>query len=122
MAKASPQEIERTLAGFMGGGLTPYMNIYLSEGLVYLGHAAECFWLYGEAIARQYEPEVAKEPFQVFILDVDLEQETGILRCEDGNNNIVGQWEISYTDFPLTTIKFYFTAGGDRVACLPREY
>jgi hypothetical protein len=52
-------------------------------------------------------------------LNVDLEQSTATLTCDNGNYQIVSTKQISYTDFPMEEIKIYVT---DNVILLPSEY
>jgi hypothetical protein len=41
------------------------------------------------------------------------------LRCDDGNDNLLFEKSIEYTDFPEPGIKLYYT---DNVIMLPSEY
>jgi hypothetical protein len=46
-----------------------------------------------------------------------------ILKLDDGNDNILAQQFIEYTDFPLDEIKLYACYNGDIwVIMIPREY
>lgn len=62
---------------------------------------------------------VRKEGFQVWTLQVNLEQSTAKLTCDNGNGRIVYQKEIGHTDFPLAEIKIYVA---NNVILLPSEY
>jgi hypothetical protein len=44
--------------------------------------------------------------------------QTGVLTCEDGNDNVVYKKLIEYTDFPTDGITLYFT---NNTILLPRE-
>ena len=90
-----------------------------TDGVKFLAEQAGAFWLIDEVAISQTRPKVRGEEFQVWILDVDLEHKRGTLRCEDGNDHVVYRKEIPFTDFPLPTIKLYFTDG---VILLPSEY
>jgi hypothetical protein len=70
------------------------------------------------AIAQRYEKAVSAEPFQVWKLAVQGNQ-NGTVTCEDGNGKEVYRQELEYTDFPLPEITFYVT---DNVILLPGEY
>jgi len=90
-----------------------------TEGVAYVAEHAGAFWLVDEVAIAQSLPKVRAEEFQVWILKVDLEKRSAVLRCEDGNDHLVFSKVIEYTDFPLPEIRFYFT---DNTILLPSEY
>ncbi len=113
---------EEDLQGFIGSenwyqhGLV--RTITFTDGAKYVADSGGAYWLLDEiALAQKFIPRVKAEPFQVWKLAVS--DNTGVLTCEDGNDNIVFTKEIPFTDFPLPEIKFYFT---DNVILLPSEY
>ena len=80
---------------------------------------AGAYWLLDEiAIIQPHNARVAAEGFQVWKLTVNADQ-TGVLTCEDGNDNVVYTKSIEYTDFPIDGITLYFT---NNTILLPREY
>jgi hypothetical protein len=110
------------LAGFTGS--EQFFRHWLrkcvyTEGVAYVAEHAGAFWLVDEIAISQTRPKVKAEEFQVWILKVDLEKRSAVLRCEDGNDNLVFSKVIPYTDFPLPEIRFYFT---DSTILLPSEY
>jgi hypothetical protein len=93
-------------------------GITYTDGAKYVADAGGAYWLLDEiALAQKFNPRVKAEPFQVWKLVVS--DNTGVLTCDDGNDNIVLTKEIPFTDFPLPEIKFYFT---DDVILLLTEY
>lgn len=90
-----------------------------TEGAKYVADQAGAHWLIDEIAVNQTRPKVGAEKFQVWVLQVDLKNRTGVLSCGDGNENTVFSKKIEYTDFPLAEIRFYCTDG---VILLPNEY
>ncbi len=93
-------------------------HILFTDGAKYVADTAGAYWLLDEIAIGQMEPTIANQPFQRWTLTVrpDL---TATLLCEDGNCNTVYTKELTFTDFPLEKISFYFT---DNVILLPSEY
>jgi hypothetical protein len=93
-------------------------TITYTDGAKYVADEGGAYWLLDEiALAQKFNAEVKAEPFQVWKLAVS--DNKGVLSCDDGNDNIVFTKHISFTDFPLPEIKFYFA---DNVILLPSEY
>jgi hypothetical protein len=93
--------------------------VLFTDGAKYVADQAGAYWLLDEiAIIQPHNARVAAEGFQVWKLAVNADQ-TGVLTCEDGNDNVVYTKEIEYTDFPLDGITLYFT---NNTILLPREY
>src|SRR5215472_12370304 len=79
-------------------GLVP--NIVCTDGAKYVADQAGAYWLLDEiAFAQKGEKAVAAEAFQVWRLTVKPGR-TGLLSCEDGNDNTVFEKAIPFTDFP----------------------
>lgn len=93
-------------------------NLY-TDGVKYVAETGRAYWLVDKIIFLQVNKHIAQEAFQVWKLIVNLQEETAILKCEDGNGNTVYIETIEYTDFPLDHITFYLT---DNVILLPSEY
>jgi len=93
--------------------------VLFTDGAKYVADQAGAYWLLDEiAIIQPYDARLKAEEFQVWELAVNADQ-TGVLTCEDGNDNVVYAKEIEYTDFPLDGITLYFT---NNTILLPREY
>jgi hypothetical protein len=75
-------------------------------------------WLVNEiAIAQIALARLKQEEFQVWELEVV--GSSANLRCDDGNDLLLFEKAIEYTDFPKPGIKLYYT---DNVIMLPNEY
>lgn len=93
-------------------------HILFTDGAKYVADTAGAYWLLDEIALGQMEPCIANQLFQHWKLKVKPDA-TATLTCEDGNCNTVFTKQISFTDFPLETISFFFT---DNVILLPSEY
>ena len=93
-------------------------KILYTDGAQYVAESGGAYWLLDEIAFGQSEPKIAAEEFQVWRLKVNPDK-TATLTCDDGNDRIILTKPISYTDFPLEEIGFYFT---DNVIMLPNEY
>jgi hypothetical protein len=93
--------------------------VLFTDGAKYVADQAGAYWLLDEiAIIQPHDKRVAADEFQVWKLAVNADQ-TGVLTCEDGNDNIVYTKSIEYTDFPIEGITLWFT---NNTILLPREY
>jgi hypothetical protein len=93
-------------------------SVTYTDGAKYVADNGGAYWLLDEiALAQNLSATVNMEPFQVWKLTVS--DHKGFLTYDDGNDKIVYIKEISFTDFPLSEIRFYFT---DNVILLPSEY
>ena len=88
-----------------------------TDGAIAVAEAAECYWLLD--VVGSYQSDRAFDPeFQVWTLEVDLEESSGVVKGYNDRELIVTQ-EISFTDFPLEELKLYLIDG---VIMLPSEY
>ena len=93
--------------------------VLFTDGAKFVADQAGAYWLLDEiAIIQPHNARVAAEEFQVWTLAVNADQ-TGVLTCDDGNDNVVYTKEIEYTDFPPDGITLYFT---NNTILLPSEY
>lgn len=94
-------------------------RVLFTDGAKYVADTAGAYWLLDEiAIIQSFNNRLAAEAFQVWKLHVNPDR-SAILSCDDGNDNVIYTKRITFTDFPLKQIKFYFT---DNVILLPSEY
>ncbi len=93
-------------------------NVTYTEGVRYMAQMAGAYWLIDEIAFAQLEPDIGRERFQLWILNVDSQQAARLI-CEDGNGEHLKEKLIEYTDFPLPELRLYFT---DDVILLPSEY
>jgi hypothetical protein len=89
-----------------------------TDGIRYMMVKAGAYWLIDEIAFQQFHPRVKREEFQVWVLKINLEESTAVLRCEDGNGQVLCSKPIPYTDFPLNEIKIYVSGN---VILLPSE-
>lgn len=93
-------------------------NILYTDGVKYVAETAGAYWLVDEITFSQMKKKIAAQPFQHWKLKVKPNA-TATLTCEDGNDNVVYTKKLTFTDFPLEEISFFFT---DNVILLPSEY
>lgn len=94
-------------------------TILYTDGVKYMAERAGAHWLVDEvALAQRFIPAVRAEEFQTWTLAVAADK-TAKLICDDGNGDVVYEKAIEFTDFPMDSIKLYFT---DNVILLPSEY
>ena len=102
--------------------ITP--DTVITDGAKFVADKGGAYWLM-TAIAS-YLPELTeKESFIVANLTVSRSESscTALLKLDDGNDNILAEQFIEYTDFELDMIKLYACYTGDMwVIMLPREY
>ncbi len=96
-----------------------FRKFLFTEGVQFLAEAAECFWLIDMIFGFQLDQQAVKdEYFQTWDLTVG-ENKTATLTCGDGNDNIVFTHNLTFTTFPLESIRLFFT---DNVLLLPSEW
>ena len=120
MAKSSPEELLRNLAQFTGTTQWYRHSIFrtclYTDGVQYLAEHAECYWLLDHIFANQALAEIKRQEFQVW--KILVEEGKATIRVEDGNDNLVKEFKIPFTDFPLAELTLYFT---DNVLLLVSE-
>jgi len=99
-------------------------NVLMTDGAKFVADKGGAYWLM-TAIAS-YLPEFSeKETFIVANLTVSRSESscTALLKLDDGNDNLLAEQFIEYTDFELDAIKLNACYNGDMwVIMLPREY
>jgi hypothetical protein len=88
-----------------------------TDGVIAPATEAECFWLLDAIGSYQGNNKKLDPEFQVWVLKVNHDDDTAVLRGYNDKTLIVTQ-KISYTDFPLDKIKLYLM---DNVFLLPSE-
>lgn len=92
-------------------------GVTFTEGARYVAEVAGAYWLIDAIASYQLSPRMRAQPFQTWVLTVS--GSTARLVCDDGNGNKLVEQEITFTDFPIATIKFFCC---DKVIMLPSEY
>ena len=88
-----------------------------TEGVQYVAETGGAYWLIDAIFSWQVERKVRREPFQLWTLNV--KNSAAVLEATNGNEIVLVEQNITYTDFPLDEIKFYLCDG---VLMLPSEY
>lgn len=90
-----------------------------TEGVQFLAEAASSYWLIDMIFMFQRDQQAVRDEFfQTWDLTVG-ENKTATLTCGDGNDNIVFTHSLTFTTFPLESIRLFFT---DNVLLLPSEW
>lgn len=93
-------------------------KVLYTDGVQYVAKEGGAYWLIDEISFAQCEPKISSTRFQFWKLKVNADH-TASLTCTDGNDRVVHEKHIPFTDFPLDEISFYFT---DNVILLSSEY
>lgn len=119
--RLTPEQLQAALCVFIGSEqfYRLYPKVIITEGVKFLCDEAGAYWLIDALFSYQALPQVAREPFQVLELAVNLEQHTGLILLTDGNEQTLFRQTLAYTDFPLPALKLYYT---DQTVMLPGEY
>lgn len=97
----------------------PFFPKFLyTEGVQFLAQEAGAYWLVEMIFGFQAIETVKAESFQTWDLTLG-EGHTATLSCGDGNGRIVFTHSLTFTDFPLDTIRLFFI---DNVLLLTTEY
>ena len=111
------------LSGFTGSEQyysSTFGRLNITDGVHFLREEGNCYWFID--IIESYQSILKDEPFQVWKLKVK-QNESAIVICEDGNENVLQTQKQNYTDFQeqtgLSEISLYCV---DSVVLLPSEY
>ena len=102
--------------------ITP--DTIITDGAKFVADKAGAYWLM-TAIASYLPNLTNKETFVVANLIVTRTATacTALLKLDDGNDNVLAEQFIEYTDFELDEFKLYACYNGDVwVIMIPREY
>lgn len=94
-----------------------------TEGALCLANEAKAFWLLDLISSHQLTNSVKKEDFQVWTLK-KTEGTGAVITATDGNDNVIAEQKLEYTDFPLDTIDLWAVTNevGSKTIMLPSEY
>ena len=96
-----------------------FRKFLYTEGVQFLAEAASSYWLIDMIFMFQRDQQAVRdELFHTWDLTVG-ENKTATLTCGDGNDNIVFTHSLTFTTFPLESIRLFFT---DNVLLLPSEW
>lgn len=122
MSKLTPEQLLEGLQQCSGSetiyrhGLRP--QFVYTEGVRFLAEGAGAYWLLDAIVSHQLTPKVAREDFQVWVLQRN-EDDTWTLSCHDGNGRFVAVQQLEFSDFPLSCIEVWLT---NNTLLLPSEY
>ena len=118
--KIEPNQLLTELANFTGTTQwyrNPlYPKFLYTDGVKHLAERAESFWLIDYIFGNQISP-ISDQPFQVW--KIVVVNSSAMIKVEDGNDKVLKEFKIPFTDFPLEEFSFYFT---DNVLLLKSEY
>ena len=123
------QDLETTLATQFYGSQTflkwssLYPSCLLTEGTMYLAEEADAYWLF-DAIQSHIAHSFSDKNFLASTLTTDEETASAVLVITDGNDNELVTQNITFTDFPLSTITVWSERNelGGHTHLLPREH
>lgn len=94
-----------------------FPNYLYTDGVKYLAEQANCYWLIDYVFSNQLDSKIRQEAFQTWQIKTHDNQATIIV--EDGNDNIIKQFKLEFSDFPLKEFTLWFT---NNTLLLPSEY
>ena len=96
-------------------------DLLVTDGVKHLAEQAECFWLLDLYWSHLLGIDHIANPFTV--LKMTVLNSSAYIVIEDGNDNVLAQQFIEYTDFPLASITLYGCwSERDWVLMLTSEY
>lgn len=95
-----------------------FRKFVYTEGVQYLAEKSGAYWLLEYIFSNQMDEKIKAEEFQVWKIKVK-EDNTAVIRVEDGNDNLVKQFELEFTDFPLKEFTLWFS---NNTLLLPSEW
>jgi hypothetical protein len=116
-------EIQARLKHYRGSDILAHLTptMLLTEGALYLAQAAKCFWLFNLYASHLAEIDGDADWFNC--LKLNKQGEGAQVIIEDGNDKVLAQQSVDYTDFPLESITLYACWCRDYwVVMLPGEY
>lgn len=118
----SKQDLINGLDQFYGSDVSYYQPLYpkyrYTEGVKFLVEHAEAYWLLDYIFSNQLDEAIKAEEFQVWEITIH-DDNSAVIRVEDGNKNEVKRYDLTFTDFPLKKYSLWFIGG---TLLLPSEY
>ena len=94
-----------------------YMGLLKTDGVMMMEQIAKCGWLISD-IAVIAKLNLKAEEFLTIIIEVS-DDHKAVVTYDDGNGNVLFQQKYEYTDFPVGSMKLFYSHG---VLMLPEEY
>ena len=122
MDKQEAYNLKRELQHFTGSE-TFYRNplfprFVYTEGVKFLTEKAGAYWLLDFIFSNQILEPLKAQSFQTWKITVS-ESEAASIQVEDGNDNKLSSFNLTYTDFPLQQFTLWLV---DKTLMLPSEY
>lgn len=122
MTNVDVAKLKSELRQFTGTEKYYYNPLFLkfryTDGVKFLAEEAGAYWLLDYIFSNQTSKNLLEQPFQVWKLKVNDDSSAQIV-VEDGNDQILDQFKIGFTDFPLEKFDLWLI---DKVLILPSEY
>jgi hypothetical protein len=94
-------------------------DVLFTDGAKHVADHGGAYWLLDIiALEQRFNSAMAAEEFQVWTLKVDLDRQTGVVTCGNGDGFILFEKPIACTDFPIPEITLWFE---NRTIYLPSE-
>lgn len=95
-----------------------YRKFVYTEGVQFLAEKAGAYWLIDYVFSNQLDKKIKAEEFQVWKIKVN-DDNSAVIRVEDGNDNMVKRFKLEFTDFPLKEFSLWFS---NNTLLLPSEW
>jgi len=119
IAKLSPADLRQFTGSenWYRHSLNP--KVLFTDGAKYVADEGGAYWLLDTiACAQRYDHDLARQPFQVWKLEVRPDH-SATLTVEDGNYKPLYSRALEFTDFPATEITLWLS---NNVIYLPSEH
>ena len=94
-----------------------FRTLNYTDGVKFVAQEMEAYWFLEHVLIHQTIPEAKGMEFQVWKMVV--KDSSAIITIDDGNGNVVKEFKIPFTDFPLDEITFWVEGN---VLLLPSEH
>lgn len=91
-------------------------HMLVTDGVNYFAETAGCYWFL-DIVATEVMTLQTQHPF--LVIDLDVASNKADIRASDGNDLVLFERHIHFTDAPDGLWRFYLT---DNVLLLPSEY
>ncbi len=88
-----------------------------TDGVKYLAEQTNCYWLLDYIFSNQIDEKIQGQAFQNWIIHVT--SNSAVIVVEDGDNQLLRNFRIPFTNFPLDEFSLWFT---NNTLILPSEY
>ena len=95
-----------------------FTGLLYTDGILAMAEKFQAYWLIDLVFSHQLSPEVKVQPFQKWVLK-RVENDAFIAIADDGNDLVIAEQEIPFSDFDADIVTLFYTAG---VLLLPSEY